>query len=70
MADPRAFIAFDYDKIALIGQSKHPDTDFAIADWSAKDAFPGGWKARVREKIRKIDQVIVICGAGSLLLLV
>ena len=67
MANPRAFIAFDYDhdeflRVALIGQSKHPDTDFAIADWSVKDALPGEWKARVREKIRRVDQVIVICG--------
>jgi hypothetical protein len=63
----RTFIAFDYDhdeflRTALVGQSKHPDTDFEIADWSVKDPFPGDWKARVREKIRRVDQVIVICG--------
>jgi hypothetical protein len=67
MANPRVFIAFDYDhdeflRTALIGQSKHPDTDFEIADWSVKDPFPGDWKARVRENIRRVDQVIVICG--------
>jgi hypothetical protein len=67
MAMPRVFIAFDYDhdeflRTALVGQSKHPDTDFEIADWSVKDPFPGDWKARVRDKIRRVDQVIVICG--------
>ena len=66
-SNPRVFIAFDYDrdeflKTALVGQSKHPDTDFEIADWSVKDPFPGDWKARVREKIRRVDLVIVICG--------
>jgi hypothetical protein len=46
----------------LIGQSRHPDTDFEIADWSVKDPFMGDWNARVREKIRCVDQVIAICG--------
>src|SRR5207237_5028111 len=67
MANPRAFIAFDYDhddflRIALVGQSKHPDTDFAIADWSVKVPFVGDWKAKVRTRIKQTDQVIVICG--------
>src|SRR5258707_15893074 len=67
MANPRAFIAFDYDhdeflRTALVGQSKHPDTDFEIADWSVRVPFVGDWKAKVRVRIRKVDQVIVICG--------
>lgn len=67
MSNPRAFIAFDYDhdeflRTALIGQSKHPDTDFEIADWSVKEPFTGDWKAKVRTRIKKVDQVIVICG--------
>jgi hypothetical protein len=67
MPNPRAFIAFDYDhdeflRVALVGQSKHPDTDFAIADWSVKVPFVGDWKAKVRTRIKQVDQVIVICG--------
>lgn len=67
MPDPRAFIAFDYDhdeflRVALVGQSKHPDTDFAIADWSVKVPFVGDWKDKARTKIKQVDQVIVICG--------
>ena len=63
----RVFTAFDYDhdeglKNLLIGQSKHEDTPFEMHDWSVKDPIPGDWKARVREKIRKVDQVIVLCG--------
>jgi len=67
MANPRAFIAFDYDhdeflRTALVGQSKHPDTDFEIADWSVKEPFTGDWEMKVRTRIKQVDQVIVICG--------
>jgi hypothetical protein len=70
MPNPRAFIAFDYDhdeflRVALVGQSKHPDTDFAIADWSVKVPFVGDWKDKVRDRIRRVDQVIVICGENT-----
>lgn len=67
MANPRAFIAFDYDhdeflRTALVGQSKHPDTDFEIADWSVKVPFIGDWQSQVRTRIKQTDLVIVICG--------
>jgi MTH538 TIR-like domain (DUF1863) len=68
MANPRAFIAFDYDhdeflRTALVGQSKHPDTDFDIADWSVKEPFAErDWEKKVRTRIRQTDVVIVICG--------
>ncbi len=63
----RVFTAFDYDndeslRNLLMGQAKHPDTPFAMHDWSVKDPLPGDWKARVRTKIRSVDQVIVLCG--------
>jgi hypothetical protein len=65
---PRAFCAFDYDHDStlrdfLFGQSKHPDTNFEMHDWSVKEPFaPSEWKQRVRDKIRACDLVIVICG--------
>lgn len=68
MAQPvRVFTAFDFDhdeglKNLLIGQAKHPDTPFEVHDWSVKEPFPGDWKAKVRAKIRNVDQVIVLCG--------
>lgn len=63
----RVFTAFDYDhdeglKNLLVGQSRHDDSPFEMSDWSVKDPYPGDWKARVREKIRKVDQVIILCG--------
>ena len=70
MANARVFISFDYDndsdlKNLLIGQSKNSDTPFGIADWSVKEHLTGDWKAKVRVRIRKVDQVAVICGAST-----
>jgi hypothetical protein len=65
---PRAFVAFDYDHDStlrdfLIGQSKHPDTNFEMRDWSVRQPFAqSNWKERVRARIRASDLVIVICG--------
>jgi len=67
MATKRAFISFDYDhdedlRNLLVGQAKHPDSPFALADWSVKDPLSGNWKEKVRTRIRSCDVVIVICG--------
>lgn len=67
MSKQRVFISFDYDHDAdlrdcLIGQAKIPDSPFDLADWSVKEPFTGDWKAKVRERIRRCDQMIVICG--------
>ena len=66
----RAFISFDYDhdeelKQALIGQSKNPDSPFSINDMSIKQAIDGNWKYYARQKIKKCDVVIVICGKNT-----
>jgi len=63
----RAFISFDYDhdldlKNLLVGQSRHPDTDFEIADFSIKEAIARDWKDKARTRIKGCDVVIVICG--------
>jgi hypothetical protein len=63
----RVFTAFDYEhdeslRNLLMGQAKHPDTPFEMHDWSVKEPFTGDWKAKVRSKIRAVDQVIVLCG--------
>lgn len=67
MSKPKVFISFDYDhdetlKTFLVGQSKHTDSPFEIADWSIKEHIQGDWKAKARTKILKSDQVVVICG--------
>jgi len=63
----RVFVAFDYDhdeslRNLLMGQAKHPDTPFEMHNWSVKEPFAGDWKAKVRTRIRSVDQVIVLCG--------
>lgn len=67
MSTKRAFISFDFDhdedlRNLLVGQAKNPDSPFSIADWSVKEPFAGNWKEKVRERIRKTDLTIVICG--------
>jgi hypothetical protein len=60
------FISFDYDhdddrKTLLVGQAANEDSPFWIADWSIKEAS-SDWKDKARTRIKRIDQVIVICG--------
>jgi len=63
----RAFVSFDYDhdetlKVFLIGQAKHEDTPFELADWSIKEAIDKNWKDHARKRIKGVDVVIIICG--------
>jgi hypothetical protein len=60
------FMSFDYDhdsdlKTLLVGQAKNDDSPFEIEDRSIKDAS-SDWKDRARARIKRVDQVIVICG--------
>ena len=63
----RVFISFDYDndlglKNLLVGQSKNDDSPFEISDWSVKEHLTSDWKEKVKEKMKKVDVVAVICG--------
>lgn len=63
----RCFISFDYDhdkflKESLIGQSKNEDSPFEISDWSIKEENNDDWKKEARDRIKKSDVVIIICG--------
>jgi hypothetical protein len=67
MAKKRVFISFDFDhdedlRNLLVGQARNPDSPFDIADWSVKEHLTGDWKEKVRERIRRTDLTIVICG--------
>ena len=67
MVMKRAFISFDFDhdeelRDALVGQAKNPDSHFSIADWSVHEPFESNWRQRVRDRIRRTDLTIVICG--------
>lgn len=47
----RVYVSFDFDhdedlKVHLIGQAKHGDSPFWIADWSIKEAVGTDWKKK------------------------
>ena len=67
MGMKRVFISFDFDhdaelRDALVGQAKNSDSPFSIADWSVHERFEANWRERVRDRIRRTDLTIVICG--------
>lgn len=68
MANPRAFISFDFDhneghKKYFIGQTINSKTPFNIEDWSSKDALPQHkWEELLETKIKKCNMVIVLVG--------
>lgn len=70
MSRKKMFISFDFDhdadlKMLLANQSKHPDAPFDTWDSSVKEHMNGDWKAKVREKIRNVDVVCVLCSTTT-----
>lgn len=60
------YISFDYDhdgdlKTLLVGQAANEGSPFSIADWSIKEAS-SDWKDKARQRIKRVEQVIVLCG--------
>lgn len=68
MADPRAFISFDFDndltsKNLFVGQIKNSRTPFSVEDWSASVALPQReWERRISAKINRCHLMIVLVG--------
>ncbi|MDR0909714.1 MAG: TIR domain-containing protein [Spirochaetaceae bacterium] len=68
MADPRAFISFDFDhneteKNLFVGQTKNSRTPFSIEDWSSKSSLPQAqWERIIADKINKCNMLIVLVG--------
>lgn len=67
MPKVRIFTSFDFDhdedlRNLLVGQARNPDSPFELADWSVKNPMTGDWKAKVRTRIRSVNQMIVLCG--------
>ena len=67
VAKKSAFISFDYDNDrdiygSLLAQSKDPSLAFSISDWSVKEPMTEKWKEEVRDRIRRVDLTIVLCG--------
>jgi hypothetical protein len=68
MANPRAFISFDFDnnsgeKLYFAGQAKNSRTPFSIEDWSSKVSLPQKeWEELIEGKINKCNMLIVLVG--------
>jgi hypothetical protein len=69
MADPRAFVSFDFDhneteKNLFAGQAKKDSpTPFTVQDWSSKSSLPPAlWEATVQKKISGTNMCIVLVG--------
>lgn len=71
MANPRAFISFDFDndkdyKELFAGQAKNSKTPFDIQDWSSKSSLPQSqWEKEIKEKINKCNMLIVLVGTKT-----
>lgn len=63
----RVFLSLDFDhdedlRNALVAQSRLPDSPFEITDYSVREPQAGDWQAKIRQRIRLVGQVAVICG--------
>lgn len=71
MADPRAFISFDFDhdsdqRVLFAGQSKHSKTPFSVQDWSSKEELAQSkWEAELKAKINKCNLMVVLVGKNT-----
>lgn len=69
MAEPRAFLSFDFDhdetsKTLFAGQGKKESpTPFTVEDWSSKRALPEAqWERLIASKIANCHLLIVLVG--------
>ena len=69
MADPRAFVSFDFDnnqieKILFAGQAKKESpTPFTVHDWSSKTTLPQSeWEKLIKTKMASTNMCIVLVG--------
>lgn len=68
MANPRAFISFDFDnnemqKMYFVGQSRNSRTPFNIEDWSSKTALAQySWQEIIEAKMKRCNMMIVLVG--------
>lgn len=69
MADPRAFVSFDFDhnvteKNLFAGQAKTDSpAPFTVHDWSSKTDLPQSqWEDLIRDKMNSTNMCIVLVG--------
>ncbi len=67
MTTKSVFISFDFDhdndlRGNLVAQAEDSESPFNITDWSLHEPIDENWRREVRNRIRRVDLVIVICG--------
>ncbi|QNE43958.1 hypothetical protein F1C15_09220 [Frigoribacterium sp. NBH87] len=69
MAEPRAFLSFDFDhdatsRVLFAGQAKKDSpTPFTVQDWSSKRSLPEAqWERLIAAKIAATNVLIVLVG--------
>jgi len=69
MADPRAFVSFDFDhnetsRNLFAGQAKSDSpTPFTVQDWSSKSELPQAtWEVEMEKRIAATNMCIVLVG--------
>ncbi len=73
MADPRAFVSFDFDnnsteKLLFVGQAKNSRTPFTVQDLSSKETLPQAqWERLINDKVAKTNMLIVLVGRSTYL---
>jgi len=71
MADPRAFVSFDFDnnqtpKHLFAGQAKSDSpTPFTVHDWSSKTALnQAEWERLIKQKMASTNMCVVLVGTS------
>ena len=67
MSGKRVFISFDFDNDKdlpgnLVAQAEQEKSPFSFEDRSLKEPYDENWRRKVRNIIKNVDVVIVICG--------
>lgn len=72
MAEPRAFVSFDFDhdpvqRILFAGQARSDSpTPFTVQDWSSKTSLPQAqWERLISQKISATHMCIVLVGQAT-----
>ncbi len=67
MTKTKIFISYDFEhdqdlRDLLIAQDKNLDVSFQTTDWSLEELVTDAGRMKIRERIKRVDQVIFICG--------
>lgn len=70
MPKVNVYISYDFEhdralRDLLQAQGEEPESPFQMIDSSVEDLFTAEWVAKIRKRIRHVDQVIFICARNT-----